>query len=118
MTTNNMNNGSNSSTSLVSLLGTMSRSDILTAAAAVVDHHRFESRVDEILARYDEEDEQFCALYPDSDALEAQGVDIIALADMLASGAMTAERLSNWWNRFGWKQPFTSTVVPMKAWLN
>jgi len=56
------------------------------AAGAYLDAHRFEDETDRILDRVGDDVD---ALYPDSDELQAQGVDTVALAEAMQAGEIS-----------------------------
>ena len=53
------------------------------AAESVIDHHRFESNADRILARYEDD---VPALMPSADELSEMGIDVVGLAKALTAG--------------------------------
>ncbi len=62
------------------------------AASAKLDTMRFVDNIDRVLARIGDE---VVALYPDSDELEAAGVDVVALAKVVGR-KVSAKRLGRW----------------------
>ena len=71
---------------------TVTLNEMAMAASAKLDSMRFVDNTSRVLAQIGDEVD---ALYPDSDRLEASGVDIIALAKVVG-GKVSAKRLGRW----------------------
>ncbi len=71
---------------------TVTFNEMAMAASAKLDTMRFVDNTTRVLARIGDEVD---ALYPDSDELEACGVDIVALAKVLGR-KVSAKRLGRW----------------------
>lgn len=70
----------------------VSVSDAEMAACALIDHVRYMSREDEILARHDND---VAVRFAEPEQLAAWGVNVIALSDVLGAGLTADERTNH-----------------------